>query len=107
MRIYWCEYSIPELAALPRQEARKVWLRCYRKLYRTWQFWLGVVLGMALGISGAYFGSQTGFSWGRLAGAIVGISCGLFIAAQLSFRAVQPFVAQELRRRRIRPRGDG
>lgn len=41
--LYWSYNSIPELNGLPRDEQRRIWLRCFRKPWRRWHPWAAVI----------------------------------------------------------------
>ena len=40
MKLYWSYKSIPELKHLPESEQRKIFSYYWKRLPRTWQFWL-------------------------------------------------------------------
>ena len=61
MPIYWTLKSIPELAQLSSAELDQAWLRVYRKMFRHWQTWAGLVACGALAGLGTHFGGT--FDW--------------------------------------------
>lgn len=99
MKIYWSASSIPELAGLPRVEARKAWLACYLKGYKHWQIWLGificvlsVFLGDAIGKNLSHQMSVIGI--GSCIGGCIGGFAGAMIFSQFFFRQLRPYFRQ-------------
>jgi len=43
MKLYWSYKSIPELKHLPESERRKIFSYYWKRLPRTWQFWVFLI----------------------------------------------------------------
>ncbi len=90
MPFYWSLKSIPELAALPPTERRRVWRAALWRVHRDWRMWAAMLvtsLGCALGfvVGGALGWPNTG--------GIVGAGIGGFLYGQIVVDLTRPHVA--------------
>ncbi len=80
MKIYWTLKSIPELAEMSKKDRKKVWRRCYWKVFRHWQTWFALAtcgVCTALGVAlGRFCGELTGNFIRELIAATVGGAVG-------------------------------
>jgi hypothetical protein len=97
MKIYWSASSIPELAGLPREEARKAWRACYLKGYKHWQTWLGIFIALLCTFLGAAIGKEIILGGHNMHIIGSGIGCavgGGMILSQIIVRQIRPYLRQ-------------
>jgi len=97
MRIYWSLNSVPELAALPKMERKRVWRTCYHRTFRHWQTWLALLFCGLCGGAGVQIGKfifEDGWMMLVCAGICGGI--GGFIFGQVATQIAIPYIRQEL-----------
>ncbi|EHK62416.1 hypothetical protein [Halomonas sp. GFAJ-1] len=75
MKIYWTLKQIPELSSLSSRERGKRWRKAYKKSFRHWETWLGVICCGLCGAAGAWVGDV--FNLGLLGAGIGGAIGGL------------------------------
>ncbi|MDP9651481.1 hypothetical protein J2793_006956 [Paraburkholderia caledonica] len=86
MAFFWTLKSIPELANLPARDRRVYWRRAYRRTWRHWRTWAGL-LACALC---AGLGSRLGASVDHATvGAMIGGGIGGFVFGQVTVRVAR------------------
>ena len=98
MKIYWTLESVPELAALPKQERMRVWRWASKQIFKHWQTWVGlIVCGLCAGM-GSQVGHAVGLDSSGYVGAGIGGGIGGFIYSQIAIRVALPYIRQEVAR---------
>ena len=86
--IYWTLDSIPELALLPKDERRPLWLSYYWKIFRTrFAPWTGLIAVMAF--------SQIGRSFDESLGHIIGGAIGGFLFWQVIMETIHSYIKED------------
>lgn len=85
MKIYWTLKQIPELSSLSFQERGKRWGKAYKKSFRHWENWLGVICCGLCGAVGAWVGDVLNI---RLLGAGIGGAVGGLVFSQVILSVV-------------------
>ncbi len=98
MKIYWTMKSVPELAALPKQERREVWRWANRQAFKHWQTWVGLIICSLFAGMGSHFGHAVGLDSSGYVGAGIGGGIGGFIYSQFSMRIALPYIRQAVAR---------
>lgn len=78
MKIYWTLKQIPELSSLSFQERGKRWRKAYKKSFRHWETWLGLICCGLCAAAGAWGGDVLNIR--LLGGGIGGAVGGLFLS---------------------------
>lgn len=79
MTIFWTLKSIPELANLSARDRRACWRRAYRRTWRHWQTWAGLLACAICAGLGALLGA---FANQSVVGAMIGGGIGGFVFGQ-------------------------
>jgi len=88
MKIYWNYNSIPEVKDLSKEDRKKAWAYAYKKCFRHWQTYLGLIIcGFCAG-----FGSF--ISGGSVFGAGIGGGVGGFIFGQIATVVARDYLAE-------------
>jgi len=98
MKIFWSFKSIPELAEMPKSEAKKIWLRCYLKSYRSWQAWLALIICGACAAFGYIIGYTISDTYivGPI-GAGIGGAIGGLIGGHIHTRRMRQYICEYLK----------
>jgi hypothetical protein len=105
MPIYWRVESIPELAALEREERRRIWQAAYRNARKDWREIVGSVI-FVLWVVGCF---QLGMSWGVLGGVcgtVLGSLIGVLIYAPIRNAIVRRYISTSSPHRDSEQRGE-
>ena len=86
MTVFWTLKSIPELANLPARERRVYWRRAYRRSWRHWQTWAGLLACAMCAAVGAGLGAYTTHP---IAGVVIGSGVGGFVFGQAAVRVAR------------------
>lgn len=79
MEIFWTLKSIPELANLSARDRRTYWRRAYRRTWRHWQTWAGLLACAVFAGLGSLLGT---FAIQSVVGAMIGGGVGGFVFGQ-------------------------
>lgn len=85
MKIYWTLKQIPELSGLSSKERGKRWRKAYKKSFRHWETWLGVICLGLCAAAGSWVGDALNM---RLLGAGIGGACGGLVFSQVTLSVV-------------------
>lgn len=86
MTVFWTLKSIPELANLPARDRRVYWRRAYRRIWRHWQTWAGLLACAMCAAVGEGLGA---FSAQPIVGGVIGGGVGGFVFGQTTVRVVR------------------
>lgn len=84
MQIYWTLKQVPELAGASRSERVRRWRAAYRRSFRHWETWAGLVVCVVCAEVGAALGDMLGTQpLGGMVGTGIGGGVGGLIFSQV------------------------
>ena len=89
---FFKKFLNPKLDTFSPQEKKLIFSACNSRLFRSWQFWLSILIGEGLSVLGDYVG------WHR--GTSIGLGVGLAIVIFCNAKLMNRFLNEEIDKRK-------
>jgi hypothetical protein len=95
MSLYWSVKSIPELAAIPKEERGQILKECdLTNLEKTGAFWR--LLALPFVLAGVFLGGICGGQIGRIIGVVIGGIIGALVGTQIEIAIVRSRIRRHI-----------